>query len=123
MQTLHDILRNRLLAQAGIFEVSPKPTPTLDEIYRKQWSSEFEQAMRNRMAMGYFRYGWLADQIGKAKFDNIASIKQRLSLYQENRNREHLVDVANLCLVEFATHPEYPFIAVDDGIHTPAIRK
>ena len=123
MQTLHDILRNRLLAQAGIYELPAKTTPTLDEIYRKQWSSEFEDAMRNRMAMGYFRYGWLADQIGNAKFDNIASIKQRLSLYQENRNREHLVDVANLCLVEFATHPEYPFIAVDDGIHTPAIRK
>ncbi|PWM30184.1 MAG: hypothetical protein DBX55_05055, partial [Verrucomicrobia bacterium] len=32
-------------------------------------------------------------------------------------NREHLVDIANLAMIEFATHPDYPFHPSDDGVH------
>ena len=70
------------------------------------------------MAMGYFRYGALPAQVGRHKYDNVGSIKKRLALYEADKNREHLVDIANLCLVEFAVHPELPFVAVDDGEHT-----
>ena len=118
MKTVHDHLRERLLAQAGVFEKKDTPAYTLDQIYKMQWSKEFEQAMRNRMAMGYFRYGPLPMQIGKCPYDNVGSIKRRLELYLQDGNREHLVDVANLCLVEFTTHPEKVFCAVDDGEHT-----
>ena len=70
------------------------------------------------MIMGYFRYGSLQSQIGRAKYDNIGSIEKRLSIYKSDHNREHLVDIANLAMIEFATHPNYPFKAADDGIHT-----
>ena len=70
------------------------------------------------MIMGYFRYGSLANQIGKAQYDNVGSIARRLSLYSRDHNREHLVDIANLAMIEFATHPNYPFTATDDGEHT-----
>ena len=117
MQSLHDILRNRLLAQAGIFE-PVKVAPCIDEIYKMQWSEQFERFMRNRMAMGYFRYGSLKEQINNHNFDNIGSIEERLALYKTDHNREHLVDIANLALVEFVVHPNYPFDATDDAIHT-----
>lgn len=117
MNTLHQILRERLLAQAGVFETPVRPIPTLDEIFKIQWSNEFESAMRNRMAMGYFRYGDLQKQIGKNKYDNIGSIKRRICAYEADNNREHLVDIANLALVEFAVNPDKPFKSVDDGIH------
>jgi len=122
MKTTHDILRERLELQAGLFPPC-EPAPTLPEIYKMQWSAEFERAMRDRMAQGYFRYGSLQAQIGKHPFDNIGSVLKRLSLYNRDGNREHLVDVANLCLVEFTVHPEKPFKAADDGHHTERKRR
>lgn len=116
-KTVHDFLRERLLANAGIFEPLP-PAPTLDEIAKIQSCPQFERYRKNRMIMGFFRYGSLADQIGKSKYDNVGSIARRLALYNKDRNREHLVDIANLAMIEFATHPDYPFNAVDDGEHT-----
>jgi hypothetical protein len=95
-----------------------KTPPTLEEIYRTQWSSEFETLMRNRLAMGYFRYGPLNRQ-AKGKYDNCGSMVKRLSLYKSTGNLEHLVDVANLCLVEFlnGNHPNKHFAAQDDSEH------
>ena len=121
MNTVHDILRKRLLERAGIFEPAP-PAPSLDEIYKMQWSDEFEQLMRNRLAMGFFRYGPLPKQIGCHKYDNIGSIEKRLYIYKETKNRELLVDIANLALVEFVVHPELPFKAVDDGVHAERVK-
>lgn len=116
MKTVHDYLRARLLQQAGVFE-PVKPAPSLDEIARVQSCPRFEEYRRNRLIMGYFRYGSLQSQIGHAKYDNIGSIENRLLLYRGDRNREHLVDIANLAMIEFATHPDYPFRSSDDGLH------
>lgn len=116
MKTVHEYLRARLLQQAGIFEPA-EPAPNLDAIARMQSCPRFEEYRKNRMIMGYFRYGSLQSQIGRAKYDNIGSIENRLLLYRGDRNREHLVDIANLAMIEFATHPEYPFRASDDGVH------
>lgn len=114
--TIHDILRERLLAKAGIIKSSIL-TPDLDTIDKIQSCPKFEEYRRNRMLMGYFRYGPLIYQIGKAKYDNIGSIEKRIAQYKKDNNREHLVDIANLAMIEFATHPDYPFNSVDDGDH------
>ena len=116
MKTVHDYLRARLLQQAGVFEPA-KPAPSLEEIARMQSCPRFEQYRKNRMIMGYFRYGSLQSQIGRAKYDNVGSIEKRLSIYKSDHNREHLVDIANLAMIEFATHPDYPFNPSDDGVH------
>lgn len=116
MQTVHDYLRARLLQQAGIFEPA-KPAPSLAVIARMQSCPIFEEYRKNRMIMGYFRYGSLQSQIGRAKYDNVGSIEKRLSIYKSDHNREHLVDIANLAMIEFATHPDYPFNPSDDGVH------
>lgn len=118
MRSAHDILRDRLHAQAGIADAPTGPVISLAEIFKTQWSNEFEAYMRNRLAMGYFRYGALNKQIGCHKYNNVASMLERIDAYKKDNNREHLVDIANLCLVEFAVNPDKPFNAVDDGIHT-----
>lgn len=118
----HDFLRARLLAQAGIFEQEAnQSTLSLQEIERLQSCPKFEQYRKNRMIMGFFRYGSLQSQIGRSKYDNIGSIQKRLELYKKDHNREHLVDIANLAMIEFATNPSYPFVASDDGIHAKKI--
>lgn len=117
MTTVHDYIRTRLLSHAGIFEPVDS-APSLDEIERLQSCRQFDEYRKNRMIMGYFRYGSLRSQIGKAKYDNVGSILKRLSIYKSDHNREHLVDIANLAMIEFATHPNYPFRATDDGVDT-----
>ncbi len=116
-KTTHDFMRDRLLAQAGIFDPLPL-APSLDEIAKIQSCPQFERYRKNRMIMGYFRYGSLQSQIDKAQYNNVGSIAKRLSLYSRGHNREHLVDIANLAMIEFATHPDYPFNPSDDGEHT-----
>lgn len=118
--TIHDILRERLLAKAGVIKSSIL-TPNLDTIAKIQSCPKFEEYRKNRMLMGYFRYGPLVCQIGKARYDNIGSIEKRIAQYKEDHNREHLVDIANLAMIEFATHPDYPFDSVDDGEHARAL--
>ena len=119
MKFLHDILRNRLEFKAGL---NLQPKPNIDAIYKEQWNKEFETYMRNRMAQGYFRYGPLSQMINKNLYANIDSIKERLLLYEQTHNREHLVDIANLCLIEFTTHPNFPFRSTDDGVHVKRLK-
>lgn len=40
----------------------------------------FEEYRKNRMIIGYFRYGSLQSPIGCAKYDNVGSIEKRLSI-------------------------------------------
>jgi hypothetical protein len=122
MTSTHDILRRRLLERAGIFDTPLQPPVSLEYIYETQWDRNFEQFMRNRLAMGYFRYGSLKSPARKrARYDHIRSAIQRLERYLETGNQEHLVDAANLCMVEFmipTCHPKPFFRSVDDGVHT-----
>ena len=99
-----------------------KPIPSLEHVYSTNWSNQFEQYMRNRLAMGYFRYGPLNEQ-KKGEYDCIGSIETRLAIYKESGNDELLVDVANLCLVEFVNgnHPKKHFSSEDDGEHVELI--
>jgi hypothetical protein len=121
----HDVMRKRLLERAGIVDELQQPLRSLEWIYETQWDSKFEEFMRNRLAMGYFRYGSLHSPARKKKkYDHVGSAIKRLKLYLETGNQEHLVDVANLCMVEFmlpTSHTSPSFRAVDDGLHTEHI--
>lgn len=98
----------------------PTPLPPLSELKKTEWSDEFEQLMRNRLLMGAFRYGLMerkSEQHGQWKM--IDSIRKRVDLYEQTGNLEPLVDLANLCLVEYvmARHAGGQLEAVDDGEH------
>lgn len=99
-------------------EDKTRVVPPLNELKLDQWCPEFEELMRNRLVMGSFRYGLLKNNSGSG-FDSIGSALERLRLYRDTGNQEHLVDAANLCLVEFQaeTHPNVHMSATDDGIH------
>lgn len=109
-----DYLRSRVHSRV-IGPTGDKAEP-LDSLRQTEWSGVFETLMRNRLLMGRYRYGLMAD---KPDYKNIESALQRLRLYQKTGNLEHLVDVANLCLVEFvhSKHPKKHFDSQDDGLH------
>lgn len=111
----HSLLRRRLLERAGI-EPTRVSKPSLAELRKSEWLPEFEQLMRNRLVMGAIRYGLMARTRGG--YDNIESIRRRLVLYEQTGNLEHLVDCANLLMLEFkfSTHPQKHFKALDESI-------
>lgn len=117
--TTFEHIRARLHASAGIFD--PPPKVTLADLANTEWSPRFERLMRNRLIMGAMRYGRLNAR-GKRQYDRVASIIKRLGTYQQTGNKEHLVDCANLCLMEFEEchHPLAHFEAADDQHHTKA---
>jgi hypothetical protein len=111
-----DFLRQRLLDRCGICE--RKPMPALDILREREWSPEFERLMRNRLVMGALRYGGIrAKKIDRHRY--IDSIGRRLASYLADGNSEHLVDVANLCLVLFESsdHPNHHFATGDGTEH------
>lgn len=117
MKNSHDIIRDRLLARAGLVEL-PRPKYTLAELQSSEWSHKFEQLMRNRLIMGALCYGKLGAS-GKPKYDRFKSMFKRLVAYRDTGNLELLVDIANLCLVEFVDgdHPNRHWHAIDGGEH------
>lgn len=93
--------------------------PDMDVLYKENWSDEFEALMRNRLLLGAFRYGLFRDQARQGvHYDSMASAMRHIERYLCTGNQEHLVDVANLCLVEFV-RPSRPahFAPIDDGDH------
>lgn len=112
MPTVTELIRDHLLG-------SPVPAlPSLDILRQTEWLPEFEQLMRNRLVMGAFRYGLMSSP-DKTRWSCLPSIRRRLDRYEETHNLEHLVDVANLCLVEFLRGQRlgYQLSAIDDGEH------
>lgn len=107
-------MRKRLLDRKGIFD-PPQKLPDFATLQKTQWSPTFEQLMRNRLLMGAFRYGLLERQ--DLKYDTASDAKRRIDLYKSTGNTEHLVDAANMCLVEFelGKHPNKHFEAQDRG--------
>lgn len=117
---LHQLIRDRLLLQAGLQDPLPAPLPGVDiaTLWKSQWSQEFETLMRNRLVMGALRYGPLGTP-RKTQFDRVSSMIRRLQGYQSTGNLEMLVDVANLALVEYeeGNHPLRHFNSDDTGEH------
>lgn len=116
MKRVSDHLRDSIYKNLGLGE--RKKLPSLQSLQRTEWSDNFETLMRNRLIVGGIRYGLLHDK-SKANWDRIPSMIHRLEQYADTGNLEYLVDVANLCMLEFeeGQHPLKHFLAQDDTHH------
>ena len=92
--------------------------PRLDQLRRSEWSNDFERLCRNRLLQGAFRYGRVGGK-NKPKFNRMQKAFDLLERYQSEGNDELLVDVANLCQLEFVEgrHPKKHFVSEDDIDH------
>ena len=111
-----DRIREHLLLQCGCID-AVKIAP-LSELKLTEWSSEFEQLMRNRLIMGSIRYERF-NHPDKPDYNRVGAIDRKFALYKKTGNTELLVDIANYCLLEFvfSTHPLKHFHATDDQDH------
>ena len=99
-------------------EPEPTPRPSLTVLRDSQWNDDFEELMRRRLIMGAFRYGMFSEQVHK-RHNNPKSMLVHLAAYIASGNAEHLVDLANLALVEYTlpSHENFHFQSIDDGDH------
>lgn len=121
--TVTERIRAHLLKAAGLGPAHPD----LEYLRATQWSARFEQLMRNRLIMGSFRYSRGTpvpdnDPIPEGVLAN--DMHRRICLYVRTGNTEHLVDVANLALIEFevGVHPKKHWRADDDTEHAPTVK-
>jgi len=76
------------------------------EILRRDFSEDFVRKMKNRIVVSHYKYGWMSDTYPELA-DAIGCLEQRLALFKETGNTEHLVDVANFAMIEFM-YPRHP---------------
>lgn len=88
-----------------------------------QWSPDFELYMRNRLIIGALRYG-LMNAPGKPRYDRVRSMLKRIKLYSDSGNSEHLVDIANEAMLEFAepSHPHAHWAPQDGSVYHTEIK-
>lgn len=120
---VHDYIRQHALEARGITSEKVIKLPDLDSLKQTEKSERFESLCHNRLVMGAFRYGQF-NKSGKVKYNRIDSIQQRLDLYMTTGNQEHLVDIANLCMLEFEepNQSNAHWDPIDDGVHTQVVK-
>lgn len=79
-------------------------------------SPKFHERMRQAMTVSLHKYGPVKDAYPH-KVNAIASLKQRLDLYEQTGNADYLVDVANFAMIEFMrpAHPDFHDRPTDGG--------
>lgn len=111
MKKVTEHIRDSLLKTAEILiEMAPA------RLAVTEWSPQFEKLMRNRLIMGALRYGRMCVPRPKnITKRHMEIIYKRLDIYKRTGNTEMLVDVANMCLVEFeiGDHPRKHFKALE----------
>jgi hypothetical protein len=91
-------------------------------IPRSEINMAFVQAMADRMAVSYFKYGGMREKPGEV-FDHLASVAKRIEMYRGTGNIEGLVDAANFLMIEFTnpSHPDAHFEGTDSDV-SPGIK-
>lgn len=111
MKSVTDCIRDSVLKTAAMLaDMSPA------RLAVTEWSDKFEQLMRNRLIMGALRYGRMIVPRPKGITQyHLDFLRKRLDTYERTGNTEMLVDVANVCLVEFeiGDHPDKHFKALE----------
>lgn len=103
-------LKNLWLWKCGMVEMNIK------EYNMESWSWEFQKLMQNRCMVGACRYGGLKS-LTKKQYDRVNDIRRRLKKYEETKNKEHLIDIANICMLEFE-EGDGILISQEDTEHT-----
>lgn len=86
-----------------------------------QFNESFVHGMRLRMATSFYKYGRMRDAAGHG-VDLVECLKQRMALYEETGNTEHLMDVANFAMIEFsAPSKEGAHYRATDSDESPGI--
>ena len=94
-----------------------KPMPDLESLQQTEQCPEFRSLKDVRLIMGALRYGLMGKK--DVRLDRIGNCFKRLNEYVKDGNKEHLLDIANLCELEWVeqNHPPAHYNPTDDCAH------
>jgi hypothetical protein len=67
----------------------------------RDYSEEFDQLRKNRVAVSFFKYGPARKNFGEGRVDAIKTAELCLEAFKKDHNTEHLVDAANYLMFRF----------------------
>lgn len=73
----------------------------MKDILRAEYSSEFDELRKNRIAVSYHKYGPAKTNYGAGLVDAIGSLEKCLDKFKQTSNTEYLLDVANYCMFRY----------------------
>ena len=71
-----------------------------------EYSLEFDELRKNRIAMSQHKYGSAAVNFGQQLVDAVGTIEKCLDKYRRTHNTEYLCDLANYAMFEFM-YPQF----------------
>ena len=81
-----------------------------DEILKQDYSEKFDELRRAAVIVSHYKYGAVEDNFGKhGGVDAIETIKRCLDKFNETKNVEYLIDVANYAMFRFMYPKEGEF--------------
>lgn len=81
----------------------------------KDYSEEFDQLRKNRVAVSFFKYGPARKNFGEGRVDAIKTAELCLEAFKKDHNTEHLVDAANYLMFRFMYPMPGEFFESTDG--------
>lgn len=72
-----------------------------DNILKAEYSEQFDQLRKNRVAMSTYKYGSAKINFGQKLVDAMGCIERCIKKYQDTGNTEYLLDLGNYAMFEF----------------------
>lgn len=86
-----------------------------EKILEKEYSPEFDRKRKNAIITSFYKYGPSRENFQKGMVDAIGSLKKNLQKFEETKNLEYLVDVANYAMFRFMYPQEGEFYKPTDS--------
>lgn len=78
----------------------PKPTKA-EAILSTDYSLQFDELRKNAVCQSFYKYGPARDNFPTKAVDAIGCIRKCLEKFEQTKNTEYLVDVANYAMFRF----------------------
>nr|DAR47402.1 MAG TPA: hypothetical protein [Bacteriophage sp.] len=74
---------------------------TSEEILKTDYSQQFDEKRKALVVQSYYKYGKAGRNFATGNVDAIGSLKKCLKKFEETKNTEYLLDVANYAMFRY----------------------
>lgn len=78
-----------------------KPENIVDEILKTEYSEEFDKRRKGLICVSFYKYGSVRKNFATGNVDAIATLKKCLEKFEETKNTEYLLDIANYAMFRY----------------------
>ena len=71
------------------------------KLSESEYSTEFDEMRRNRVAVSFYKYGPAKKNFGEGRVDALKTAELCIEAFKKDHNTEHLVDAANYLMFRY----------------------